>query len=212
MLIIRNYKLFLLDIYFFFIHLTHHIMSKSKVTGAYKRLMVEYKQLTNDPPDGISAGPIDEGNFLEWECLIQGPEETPYEGGIFAATLSFPSEYPLSPPVMKFTTPIYHPNGTVLFSSWIKDTIVCWNIKNKKKMQKQVLTSFIVISSLQGWQGLHLDSSPSWRWSQHVRIRFGTLESHSKCRKDSNQCHEHACRTQRRITCKYRCGQDVARK
>lgn len=85
--------------------------SNNKHTStALKRLMTEYKQLINDPPEGISAGPIDEDNFFEWECLIQGPEGTPYEGGIFAATLSFPSDYPLSPPTMRFTSKLFHPN------------------------------------------------------------------------------------------------------
>jgi ubiquitin-conjugating enzyme E2 G2 len=83
----------------------------TKNSTAAKRLMTEYKQLTNDPPDGISAGPVDEDNFFVWECLIQGPEETPYEGGLFSASLTFPDDYPLSPPVMKFTCPIFHPNG-----------------------------------------------------------------------------------------------------
>jgi ubiquitin-conjugating enzyme E2 G2 len=92
----------------------------SKNSTAIRRLMTEYKQLINDPPDGISAGPADEDNFFEWECLIQGPEDTPYEGGLFPAALSFPQDYPLSPPVMKFTCPMYHPNvykdGTVCIS------------------------------------------------------------------------------------------------
>lgn len=88
--------------------------SKASAT-ALKRLMAEYKQLINDPPEGISAGPIDEDNFFEWECLIQGPEGTPYEGGIFAATLSFPKDYPLSPPTMVFTSNIFHPNSTLLW-------------------------------------------------------------------------------------------------
>lgn len=53
---------------------------------ALKRLMTEYKgyflmkkqgmtfilELTNRPPDGIIAAPIDEDNFFEWECLITG--------------------------------------------------------------------------------------------------------------------------------------------
>ena len=79
---------------------------------ALRRFDTEYKQLINDPPDGISAGPVDEeNNFFLWECMIQGPEDTPYEGGIFTATLKFPNDYPLSPPVMKFTCPIFHPNG-----------------------------------------------------------------------------------------------------
>jgi ubiquitin-conjugating enzyme E2 G2 len=73
--------------------------------------MTEYKQLLNDPPEGISAGPVTEDDFFVWECLIQGPEETPYEGGLFPASLTFPNDYPLSPPTMKFTCPIFHPNG-----------------------------------------------------------------------------------------------------
>lgn len=31
-------------------------------------------------------------------------------GGIFRASLTFPTEYPLRPPTMKFTPPIFHPN------------------------------------------------------------------------------------------------------
>ena len=40
-----------------------------------------------------------------------GPPGTPYEGGVFSALLTFPKDYPLSPPTMKFTTNIFHPNG-----------------------------------------------------------------------------------------------------
>lgn len=73
--------------------------------------MNEYKQLLRDPPDGISAGPANEDDFFTWDCLIEGPADTPYDGGLFPATLKFPADYPLSPPVMKFTCPIFHPNG-----------------------------------------------------------------------------------------------------
>lgn len=77
---------------------------------AVKRLMTEYRQIMKDPPEGISAGPVSEDNFLEWECLLAGPSETCYEGGVFPATLSFPADYPLNPPKMKFVPPIFHPN------------------------------------------------------------------------------------------------------
>jgi ubiquitin-protein ligase len=33
-------------------------------------------------------------------------------GGFFRARLSFPTEYPLMPPKMRFETPIFHPNST----------------------------------------------------------------------------------------------------
>ncbi|TPX33012.1 hypothetical protein SmJEL517_g04040 [Synchytrium microbalum] len=87
---------------------------------ALKRLMKEYKELTVNSPDGITAGPVSEDDFFIWEALIAGPDETPFEGGVLTATLTFPRDYPLSPPVMKFTCPIFHPNvykdGTVCIS------------------------------------------------------------------------------------------------
>ena len=32
-------------------------------------------------------------------------------GGCFRAKMTFPPNYPLYPPKMKFETPIFHPNG-----------------------------------------------------------------------------------------------------
>ncbi len=78
---------------------------------ASKRLFQEYKTLLTSPPDGITAGPISEDDLFLWEALIQGPEETPFEGGIFPAELKFPKDYPLNPPKMKFLGEIWHPNG-----------------------------------------------------------------------------------------------------
>lgn len=57
---------------------------------ATRRLLHEYKQLVNDCPEGICAGPVSEDDFFEWECFIHGPEGTPFEGGVYSATLSFP--------------------------------------------------------------------------------------------------------------------------
>lgn len=46
--------------------------------------------------------------------FVSGPSGTPYEGGVFPALLTFPKDYPLSPPSMKFTCDLFHPN-----SKWI---------------------------------------------------------------------------------------------
>lgn len=67
-------------------------------------------ELTLNPPEGIIAGPKDEENFFEWEALISGPEGTPFEGGVFATTLTFPPDYPLNPPQMRFQSDFFHPN------------------------------------------------------------------------------------------------------
>ena len=43
--------------------------------------------------------------------VYRGPEGTPFEGGVFVTELIFPTDYPLSPPKMKFTSEMFHPNG-----------------------------------------------------------------------------------------------------
>ncbi|WFD19447.1 E2 ubiquitin-conjugating enzyme [Malassezia caprae] len=97
-------------------------MSSSRAaSAAIRRLTIEYKQLTSDPNTLFPAvGPISEDNYLEWEALLPGPDDTPFEGGVFSARLSFPSTYPLEPPKMRFDPPIFHPNvypdGTVCIS------------------------------------------------------------------------------------------------
>lgn len=78
--------------------------------SALRRLMAEYKQLVANCPEGILAGPVDEENFFEWEALITGPEGTCFDGGVFVARLYFPTDYPLSPPKMRFITDVFHPN------------------------------------------------------------------------------------------------------
>ena len=88
---------------------THH--STMAQALASKRLFHEYKNLSQSPPEGITAGPVSEDDLFTWEALIQGPEGTPYEGGIFPAELKFPKDYPLSPPKMKFEGELWHPNG-----------------------------------------------------------------------------------------------------
>eukprot|EP01099_Mayorella_cantabrigiensis_P005961 TRINITY_DN4875_c1_g1_i3.p1 TRINITY_DN4875_c1_g1~~TRINITY_DN4875_c1_g1_i3.p1 ORF type:complete len:191 (+),score=41.95 TRINITY_DN4875_c1_g1_i3:60-575(+) len=77
---------------------------------AYKRLMQEYKELTENPVEGITAGPLKEENLFLWEALILGPPGTAYDGGVFVAKLKFPADYPLNPPKMIFSTEMWHPN------------------------------------------------------------------------------------------------------
>ena len=63
----------------------------------------------NDIPENISAGPHGD-NLLEWDATIIGAVGTPYEGGLFKLKIIFPNNYPFFPPVVNFTTRIFHPN------------------------------------------------------------------------------------------------------
>lgn len=58
---------------------------------------------------GVSAFP-DGDSLFHWVATITGAEGTVYAGLNYKLSLSFPSRYPYSPPVVKFTTPCYHPN------------------------------------------------------------------------------------------------------
>lgn len=66
--------------------------------------------LKRDPPEGFSAGLIDEDNLFKWEVMVVGPPDTFYEGGLFKAHLYFPKEYPQKPPKMRFISEFWHPN------------------------------------------------------------------------------------------------------
>ena len=88
------------------------------------RIMCDLKEIEQNPPTHVSAGMVGD-NIYEWEATIIGPSKSPYVGGVFKLSIQFPENYPFSPPKIKFTTKIYHPNIDMLGN-------ICLDILNVK--------------------------------------------------------------------------------
>jgi len=78
--------------------------------AAVKLLQNQLKKLISEPVEGFTAELIKESNLFEWRIYLEGPKDTPYTGGIFQLIMQFPSDYPMSPPSLRFTSEFWHPN------------------------------------------------------------------------------------------------------
>ncbi|CAF5067741.1 unnamed protein product, partial [Rotaria magnacalcarata] len=57
----------------------------------------------------INATPVD-NDMRVWNALIDGPSDTCYEDGLFTLRMEFTDTYPLTPPNVRFTCKMFHPN------------------------------------------------------------------------------------------------------
>ena len=76
---------------------------------ARTRLLTEFSELQNSPKTGISGSPRAD-DILTWDCVIWGRPDSIMAFGIFELTLIFPTNYPFSPPTVRFLSEMFHPN------------------------------------------------------------------------------------------------------
>merc|ERR1719343_778962 len=86
--------------------------------------MRDFKRIQEDPPEGISGSPS-EDNLMEWNAVIFGPTDTPFEDGTFKLTIKFSEDYPSKAPEVRFVSKMFHPNVYA-------DGSICLDILQKK--------------------------------------------------------------------------------
>ncbi|KFD53233.1 hypothetical protein M514_05943 [Trichuris suis] len=73
-------------------------------TVALLRLRKDAVRLMRDPVPYVTAVPLP-SNILEWHYIVEGPKDTPFEGGFYHGKLVFPPDYPFKPPSIYMFTP-----------------------------------------------------------------------------------------------------------
>ena len=61
-----------------------------------RKLQVELRAFLSSPPPFLPLVAVDEDDICCWHYLLQGPPDTPYEGGWYIGKLRFPVSAALS--------------------------------------------------------------------------------------------------------------------
>jgi ubiquitin-conjugating enzyme E2 D/E len=78
-----------------------------------KRLKNELNEFKKYPNENFNVSLPNINDLYSWNAIIYGPKDTIYENGKFNLSIFIPEHYPFEPPVIKFITPIYHPNISI---------------------------------------------------------------------------------------------------
>jgi len=87
-----------------------------------RRIAKDLADIRADTTSQIFADTIGD-NITDLRGSFKGPSGTPYEGGTYDVSIKIPNEYPFKPPVMKFTTKIWHPNVSSQTGAICLDTL-----------------------------------------------------------------------------------------
>ena len=80
------------------------------MSTAVNRLRKELRDAEASTEKDIHLVVASNADLFKWTATLQGPPDTPFEGGTYKVTLRIPSDYPMVPPTATFDTKIFHPN------------------------------------------------------------------------------------------------------
>eukprot|EP00760_Papus_ankaliazontas_P007770 PhM_4_TR13519/c0_g1_i1/m.56052/K10575/UBE2G1, UBC7; ubiquitin-conjugating enzyme E2 G1 len=78
---------------------------------AVRVLQKNMQLMQSSPLEGVKKCEFHNGTDLHlWDLSLIGPSDSIYNGLEFNATLTFPKNFPMDPPVLRITSPFWHPN------------------------------------------------------------------------------------------------------
>jgi ubiquitin-protein ligase len=87
-----------------------NVASSARSNLRTSRLMNEMRQIVARGPSATYDVYVSESDMAFWLAIMQGPDDTPYEGGTFMIYLHAEERYPAFAPKARFVTRIKHPN------------------------------------------------------------------------------------------------------
>lgn len=111
-------------------------------TTTIRRILKEFENFQKDKPLGLSMKQINENDAYNWNAILTGPEGSDYDSCKYLLSITYPYEYPFAPPVIKFISPILHPNVSGTGE-------ICLNILKKDDGWSPALSISKVLLSLQ---------------------------------------------------------------
>ena len=131
-----------------------------------QRLMHDYNEITKQdvPIPGVSALPLD-NDIYEWHGNVKASTNNVYKGAVLHFRISFPKDYPLSPPkVYLLNTQLTHPNV-------MPDRRICLDMFEKDKGNyKGWKSGYTVLSILLQLQMFFFDVEESFLTKENKKI------------------------------------------
>ena len=144
-------------------------MNEKKYDKAKQNCVYQFECFQLDPRNDVQVSLI-EDKWNKWRIILNGPIESPYEGGKFEFEFRFHSSYPRNNPTVTLRTSIYHMN---IIENWR----ICTEIDRYGKYVRDILE--VIVDLLR---------EPDVRTPMHCVLAALYYENQAKYEENARKC------------------------